>query len=66
MANHARAMEGAMQFLVNEAKVSNLLSRLEFENDSILPAHFQVVLRVEMVDFDEEVIDVEYVTHRIL
>jgi hypothetical protein len=65
MANHARAMEGAMQFLVNEAKVSALLSRLE-ENRSVLPSHFQVVLRVEMVDFDEEVIDVDYVTHRVL
>jgi len=66
MANHARAMEGAMQYLVDEARVSDLLMRLDVDNDSALPPHFQLVLRVEMVDFDEEVIDVEYVTHRLL
>jgi hypothetical protein len=30
-----------------------------------VPEHFQVLLRVEMVDFNEEVVDVQYVTHRI-
>ena len=66
MANHARAMEGAMQFLVSETKVSDVLTRFEVGNDSSFPAHFQLVLRVDMVDFDEEVIDVVYVTHRAL
>jgi hypothetical protein len=66
MANHARAMEGAMQFLVSETKVSDLLTRFEVENNSVVPPYFQLVLRVDMVDFDEEVIDVDYVTHRVL
>jgi hypothetical protein len=66
MANHARAMEGAMQFLVNDTKLSNLLTRLELKTKPGFPPHFQLVLRVDMVDFDEEVIDVEYVTHRVL
>lgn len=66
MAYHARAMEGAMQFLVNEAKVSDLLARFEAENNPVLPPHFQLLLRVEMVDFDEEVIGVDYVTHKVL
>jgi hypothetical protein len=30
-----------------------------------VPEHFQVLLRVEMVDFNEEVVDVQYVTHKI-
>jgi hypothetical protein len=30
-----------------------------------VPKHFQVLLRVEMVDLNEEVVDVQYVTHKI-
>ena len=66
MANHARAMEGAVQFLVSETKLSNLLTRFEGDKNLAFPPYFQLVLRVDMVDIDEEVIDVEYVTHRVL
>ena len=66
MANHARAMEGAMNFLVSETKLSNLLARFESDKNHAFPPYFQLVLRVDMVDIDEEVIDVEYVTHRVL
>ena len=66
MANHARAMEGAMQFLVSETKLSNLMARFEGDKNHAFPPYFQLVLRVDMVDVDDEVIDVEYVTHRVL
>lgn len=66
MANHARAMEGAMQFLVSETKLSNLMARFEGDKNYAFPPYFQLVLRVDMVDIDEEVINVEYVTHRVL
>jgi hypothetical protein len=61
-ANHGRAMEGAVQFLTREDKVAGLLDILGGE----LPPHFQVLLKVDMIDFDEEVINVEYVSHRIV
>jgi hypothetical protein len=64
-ANHGRAMEGAAQFLVREDKVRDLLDVLVPGDQSAVPDHFQILLRVEMVDFDEEVVDTQYVTHKI-
>ena len=32
---------------------------------SVLPDRFQVLLRVDMIDLDDEVVNVEYVSHRI-
>src|SRR5260370_4615738 len=63
-ANHGRAMEGAVQFLIREDKVRDLLEMLVPGDQSAVPDHFQVLLRVEMVDYDEEVIDIQYVTHK--
>jgi hypothetical protein len=63
-ANHGRAMEGAVQFLIREDKVRDLLDVLVPRDQSVLPDHFQVLLRVEMVDYDEEVFDIQYVTHK--
>jgi hypothetical protein len=59
-ANHGRAIEGAGVFLIDEA---HLLGIMEAVGQ---PRFFQLLLRVELVDFDEEVVDVEYVTHRVL
>jgi hypothetical protein len=63
--NHGRAMEGAVEFLVREDKVRQLLNMLVPSSNTAVPAHFQVLLRIEMVDYDEEVIDIQYVTHKI-
>ena len=41
-----------------------LLERMGFYETDPLPQHFQVLLRVDMVDFDEQVMGVEYITHR--
>lgn len=64
-ANHGRAMEGAAQFLVREDKMGSLLDVLVPREQQEMPDHFQVLLRVEMVDFDEEVVDTQYVTHKV-
>lgn len=62
-ANHGRAIEGAGAFLTNE---SHLRGLEEAFGKGGLPSQFQLLLRVEMLDYDEEVIDVAYLTHRTL
>jgi hypothetical protein len=65
-ANHGRAIEGAGDFLTTENQVQSLLAHMNLGRDVAMPDHFQVVLRVDMIDFDEEVVEVEYVTHRVI
>lgn len=65
-ANHGRAIEGAGQFLTVEDNVGMLLNASGVGQRDPLPTGIQFLLRVDMVDFDEEVINVEYVAHRIL
>ena len=65
-ANHGRGVEGAAQFLTLEGDVAAALESSGLDNAGKLPAHFQWLLRVHMVDFDEEVISVERVSHRII
>lgn len=62
-ANHGRAIEGAGAFLTNE---SHLRGLEEAFGKGGLPSQFQLLLRVEMLDYDEEVVDVAYLTHRTL
>lgn len=62
-ANHGRAIEGAGAFLTNE---SHLRGLEEAFGKTGPPAQFQLLLRVEMLDYDEEVVDVAYITHRTL
>ncbi|MDX2151296.1 MAG: hypothetical protein SFV54_11225 [Bryobacteraceae bacterium] len=61
-ANHGRAIEGAGRFLTEESHVRSLDEAF----GGALPEYFQLLLRVEMLDYDEEVVDVAYVTHRVL
>lgn len=65
-ANHGRGVEGAAQFLTLEGDVAAALESSGLGNAGKLAAHFQWLLRVHMVDFDEEVISVERVSHRII
>nr|MCU0248506.1 hypothetical protein [Bryobacter sp.] len=58
-----RAIEGAGTFLTDE---SHLRALEEVFGRDTLPEQFQILLRVEMLDYDEEVVDVGYVTHRVL
>jgi hypothetical protein len=65
-ANHGRAIEGATNYLTAAKEVSNLLAILNVDpQQSALPKRFQILLRVEMIDVDDEIVDVEYVSHRI-
>ena len=63
--NHGRAIEGAGNFLTLGGEIANLLRRMDLDRASVLPDRFQVLLRVDMIDLDDEVVNVEYVSHRI-
>jgi hypothetical protein len=63
-ANHGRAIEGATSHLTAEPEMLRLLSAIKVDQRSALPKRFQILLRVEMIDLDDEIVDVEYVTHR--
>jgi hypothetical protein len=64
-ANHGRGIEGASNFLTLESDLAGALESSGLNRVQRLPEHFQLLLRVHMVDFDEEVINVEYVSHRV-
>jgi hypothetical protein len=65
-ANHGRGVEGAAQFLTLENDIALALAASGLGRTEKLPGHFQWLLRVHMVDFDEEVISVERIGHRVL
>jgi hypothetical protein len=65
-ANHGRAIEGATDFLTNEERVQVLVEKMELAPDEPFPPSFQALLRVDMIDFDEEVTQAEYIAHRVL
>lgn len=62
--NHGRAVEGAASHLTIERKVSQLISRMNLGEEGELPRRLQLLLRVEMIDLDDEIVDVDYVSHR--
>jgi hypothetical protein len=65
-ANHGRAIEGATNYLTSAQEVSKLLSIFNVDPlHSTLPKRFQILLQVEMIDVDDEIVAVEYVSHRI-
>jgi hypothetical protein len=64
-ANHGRAIEGATSHLTTAREVAKLFSFLNIDQHSVLPKRFQILLRVEMIDLDDEIVDVEYVSHRL-
>jgi len=63
-ANHGRAIEGATSLLTNGPDIVKLLSAIQVNQRTALPKRFQILLRVEMIDLDDEIVDVEYVSHR--
>ena len=63
-ANHGRAMQGAGEALASEEKLSAILEAMGYGPGVQLPARFQILLRIDMLDFDEEIAWVEYLTHR--
>lgn len=63
--NHGRVMEAASAFLTMEDKVRHLLDMAGIKSSEPFPSHAQFLLRVEMVDFDEEVVSVTPIAHYI-
>jgi hypothetical protein len=63
--NHGRAVEGAASHLTTEGKVAQLLARMNLNDEEPMAKRFQVLLSVEMIDLDDEIVDVNYVSHRI-
>jgi hypothetical protein len=63
-ANHGRAIEGATSLLTTGPEIAKLLSTIQVNHQAALPKRFQIMLRVEMIDLDDEIVDVEYVSHR--
>ncbi len=62
--NHGNAVQGAGHYLALEDRVAELLDRMHLGRNEPLPAQFQIIMRVDMIDVDDEVVHVEYVTHR--
>jgi hypothetical protein len=60
-ANHGKAIQGAGHFLTLENQTARLLQSIEGVD---LDSAFQAVFRVDMIDVDDEVVNVEPVTWR--
>lgn len=63
---HGRAIEGAGQFLSREDRLATLLDALGLGPKDAVPDHFQALLRVDLIDYIEEVVNVELVSHRVV
>lgn len=63
--NHGRVMEAAGGFLTMDDKVRTLLKMAGVGEADPVPDRAQFLLRVEMVDFDEEVVSVTPIAHRV-
>jgi hypothetical protein len=58
-ANHGRAIEGAGHILTLENRLQELIARMDVEESEALPETFQILMRIETVDIDEEITAVE-------
>lgn len=63
---HGRAIEGAGQFLAREDRLATLFTALGPGSQDTVPAHFQTLLRVDLIDYIEEVVNVEVVAVRVV
>jgi hypothetical protein len=61
---HGRAIEGAGQFLSREDRLATLFVALGLGRADPVPPHFQALLRVDLIDYIEEVVNVEVVVVR--
>ncbi|MCC6589086.1 MAG: hypothetical protein IT168_20480 [Bryobacterales bacterium] len=65
-ANHGRAIEGAGHFLTMGDKVHQVIEDMGLRDSEELPSRFQLLIRVETMDIDDEVIEVKCIATRIL
>ena len=64
-ANHGRANEAAGFYITRADALDRMIESMGIHNGEALPGRFQVLLQVEMVDFNEDIVSVEYLTHRV-
>jgi hypothetical protein len=62
--NHGNAVYGAGYFLTLEDRVTKLLNLMQLRDSDPVPSEFQIIMRVDMIEVDDEVVNVEYVAHR--
>lgn len=65
-ANHGRAIEGAGHFLTLEDRVQSVIESMGRPRSREMPLHFQLLMRVETIDVDDEVVQVQCVASRVL
>jgi hypothetical protein len=63
--NHGRSHEGAGFYLSRADALERMMQSMGIAEGEPLPPRFQVLLRVEMIDFNEDVVSVDYLTHRV-
>lgn len=64
-AMHGKAVEGAGQFLTSEDQLRPVLGSLGSGAGHSLPAHFQLLMVIDMIDIADEVVNVACVAHRL-
>jgi hypothetical protein len=65
-ANHGKAIEGAGRFLTLEDTMGPVLESMQLEGATETPQRFQLLLRVEMMDVSDEVVDTTCLSCRVL
>ncbi len=65
-ANHGRAIEGAGHFLTLGNRVESVIERIAKPSSDDLPPHFQLVMRVETMDVDDEVAQMQCIAQRVV
>ena len=65
-ANHGRAIEGAGHFLTLEDRVESVIESMGFPRAPELPPHFQLLMRVETIDVDDEVAQTQSIAHHVI
>lgn len=63
--NHGNAVYGAGNYLTIEDNIRKLLHEMQLKPGDTMPGNFQIVLRVELIDVDDEVVNVECVRYQI-
>ncbi|MEP7363833.1 MAG: hypothetical protein ABI972_11305 [Acidobacteriota bacterium] len=58
-ANHGRAIEGAGHMMTLEDRTRGVLKKMKIGKDGSIPSAFQLLVRVDCIDIDDEVADAE-------
>ncbi len=64
--NHGKAIEGAGHFLTLDDRVNDLLPALRAAGETQIASRFQLLMRVEMMDLNDEVVETDCVAVRVL